>query len=475
MNYRSSHTQTVYILGAGPAGLAAAYTLTKKSIPVVIIEKSDRVGGLSKSIDYRGFIVDYGAHFLATDHPVIGHIFDKILVSEQVKIDRLTSFYWRARYFSYPPQIKEVFLNVSLIEVIKIISSYLISKVFAISSPQNHAEELQNKYGKYLYEIFFKGYLEKVWGCSCDELALDSVTGRANGLVRTWLETLSRKVTNLFARKKAPKNYEYQFQYPKLGLGQFYEKIADYLRSQNQKIFLNTEVVEIHHQDSRITRLVLKNCQNNELSVHNCDRIISSVPISLLVKLLVPAISKEVITAVKSLKFRNTVLVYLIVEDSQIFPEHCLYINEPKVDLVRVTNYANWSSHTLPNNYQTPICCEYWSDFEDKTWSLSEQELLTKAERELRQISIIGNKQVSGGFVVKLPHTNPVYNTDYKKKKAQILQYTSQFNNLKVIGRSGSFNYVDQDRALLMGIHAAEELTNITDRNPANERKTLSE
>ena len=458
MNNKNSCLNPIYILGAGPAGLAAGYTLSKQGKPVVIVEKNKQVGGLSKSINYQGFIVDYGAHFLATDHPLIKQFFDEILSSEQITINRLTRFYWHYKYFSYPPQVKELFLDVGLVEIIKIALSYLKYKVYPIDSPQNHEEELQNKYGKYLYNIFFKDYLEKVWGCSCDRLTPGSITGRANSFFKIWIETLLRKTTSFFSIGEASANYEYQFQYPKLGLGQFYKEIANYLLSKNQKILLNTEVIEIHQKHSKITQIVLKNYQTGQETVHNCEQIVSSIPISLLVRQISPSAPEKIITAAKSLKFRNTILVYLIVDDYEIFPEHCLYINDSSVQLVRVTNYANWSSYTMPNNYQTPICCEYWCDFHEKIWSLSEQELLLKAEKELRKIKIIGNQKISGGLVIKLPRTNPVYDIDYEEKKSEIQEYIDRFCNLQIIGRGGSFSYLDQDKVLLMGISAAKKL-----------------
>lgn len=458
MSNNNNCLKPIYILGAGPAGLAAAYTLTKQGIPVIVVEKNNQVGGLSKSVNYQGFIVDYGSHFLSTDHPLIKQIFDEVLASEQVTIHRLTRFYWQDCYFSYPPQIKELLLNVGLLKTIRIILSYLRYKIFPVKLPQNHAEEIQNKYGKYLYEIFFKNYLEKVWGCSCKELAVDSVTGRANGFFKIWKRILLRKITSLFQSKEVSENYKPQFQYPKLGLGQFYEGIADYLLSKNQTILLNTEVVKIHHEHLQITQLVLKNLQNEQETVHECENIISSIPISLLLEQITPPVPQEIITTAKSLKFRNTILVYLIVNNYPIFPDHCLYINDPKVQLVRVTNYANWSSYTMPNNHQTPICCEYWCNFHEPIWSLSEQELLVQAEKELRKIKIIDNEEIFSGFVVKLPRTNPVYDRDYQHKKSEIQKYIDRFQGLQIIGRGGSFSYLDQDRVLLMGILAAENL-----------------
>ncbi|WP_275570927.1 hypothetical protein [Kamptonema sp. UHCC 0994] len=162
----------------------------------------------------------------------------------------------------------------------------------------------------------------------------------------------------------------------------------------------------------------------------------------------------------RSLQFRNTVLVYLIVEGSQLFPDNWLYINEPSVRLGRVTNFANWSPEMLSNQHQTPLCCEYWCNFDEPMWQLPEVDLLSLAEEELRKIGLLCNEKIAAGFVVRLPRTYPIYAGDYKHILAEIQSYIKQFENLQVVGRYGAFKYNNQDHSLLMGILAAENVLN---------------
>jgi putative flippase GtrA len=189
-----------------------------------------------------------------------------------------------------------------------------------------------------------------------------------------------------------------------------------------------------------------------------CSGVISSIPITLLVQQMHEPAPMEIITAAKSLKFRNTILVYLVVESGSMFPDNWLYINEPSVQLGRVTNFANWSPDMLPNRQQTPLCCEYWCNFDDPMWAKSDDELRLQAEQELRKIALLRHEKVSGGFVVRLPRTYPVYVGNYKAALMEIQAYLKQFQNLQLIGRYGSFKYNNQDHSLLMGILAAENV-----------------
>lgn len=448
-----SNLSPIYILGAGPAGLAAAYALTKQGQSVVVVDKDTRVGGLSKSIEHQGFILDYGSHFLSTKPVQVLELFNEILGTEQVNIKRVTRVYWRGKYFSYPPKIFEVLFGLKFFESIKLIFSYILVRIFRNTTPQNYAEQVTAKFGKYLFESFFKDYTEKLWGVSCTELSANTPAGRVNDFFKSFIKSFIGSFV-----KTLPEQNDGQFQYPRLGLGQFYEGIADYLRNQNQKILLNTEVVQIQHNDFQVTQVTLKNCQTGQEETHECWGVVSSIPLSLLIQQIAAPAPERILVCTKSLKFRNTVLVYLIVEGSQLFPDHCLYINDQSVLLVRVTNYANWSRDTLPNLHQTPLCCEYWCNFDEPLWQRTEPELLIQAEGEIRKIGLLHNEKISSGFVVRLPRTNPIYTTSYQADLLEIQDYLKQFQNLQVVGRGGSFSYYDQDRALLTGFSIAENI-----------------
>ncbi|PSO70435.1 MAG: amine oxidase [Cyanobacteria bacterium QS_1_48_34] len=451
MNTESSNP--IYILGGGPAGLAAAYTLTKQGYSVVVLERDSSVGGLAKSIEYQGFILDYGPHRFFTKVAPVLKLWNEILGKEQVTVNRLTRIYYGGKYFSYPLKPFEALRTLGFVESTRIVASYMRVRLFPYRNPTNFAEWVTNQFGGRLFQLFFKAYTEKLWGIRCTELSADWAAQRIKGL------SLWSAVWNaLFGGRGKVKSLVDQFQFPRLGSGQLYERISDYLRSNNQQVLLNTEVVQVHHDDFKVTQLTIRNRKTGVEETVNCGGAISSIPITILVQQINPPAPPKVIEAAKSLKFRNTILVYLIVENGNLFPDNWLYIHEPGVQLGRITNFANWSPDMLPNQHQTPLCCEYWCNFNDSKWQQPEDELRMQAEQELRKIGLLGNEKVSGGFVKRLPRTYPVYAGNYKADLSEIQSYLQQFQNMQLIGRYGAFKYNNQDHSLLMGVMAAENI-----------------
>ena len=448
-----NNSKAFYILGGGPAGLAAAYELTKQGQSVIVIERESRVGGLAKSINYQGFILDYGPHRFFTKVAPVLKLWHEVLGNDQVTVNRLTRIYYGGKYFSYPLKAFEALSTLGIFESFKIITSYASVRLFPNRHPKHFAQWVTNKFGKRLFEIFFQAYTEKLWGIPCTEISADWAAQRIKGL-----SLLSAVRNALLGNSGKVKSLVDQFQFPRLGSGQLYEKISDYLRSHNQQVLVNTEVVRVHHENFQVTQLTLRNRQTGVEETVNCGGVISSIPISLLVQQINSPPPSSVINAAKSLKFRNTILVYLIVESGNLFPDNWLYINEPSVQLGRVTNFANWSGEMLPNRHQTPICCEYWCNFDDPMWTKPEDELRLQAEQELRKIGLLRQEKVSGGFIKRLPRTYPIYAGNYQAALSEIQGYLQQFQNLQLIGRYGAFKYNNQDHSLLMGIMAAENV-----------------
>lgn len=443
----------IYILGGGPAGLATAYSLTQQGKSVVVVERDDTVGGLAKSIEYQGFILDYGPHRFYTKIAPVLKLWDEVLGDEQVTVNRLTRIYYGHKYFSYPLKAFEALFALGIVESTKIVASYITARLFPNRHPQNFAEWVSGKFGKRLFQIFFEGYTEKLWGIPCKDISADWAAQRIKGL------SLIKAIRNaILGNDGKVKTLIDQFQFPRLGSGQLYEKIADYLHSKNQKVLLNTEVVALYHDNYEVKQITLRHHTGNEETV-NCSGVISSIPLNSFVsKVIQPSPDKQVVSAANSLKFRNTILVYLMIEGSNLFPDNWLYINDPSVQLGRITNFANWSQSMLANQHQTPLCCEYWCNFDEPMWQESESELLLLAETELRKISLLKKEQVSGGFVVRLPRTYPIYAGNYKAALGEIQNYVQQFSNLQVVGRYGAFKYNNQDHSLLMGILAAQNV-----------------
>ncbi|WP_413162337.1 GtrA family protein [Capilliphycus salinus ALCB114379] len=452
-NIKCGVMEPIYILGGGPAGLAAAYILTQQGQRVVVVERETQVGGLAKSFEYKGFILDYGPHRFYTKLSPVLKLWNQVLKEEQVTVNRLTRIYYGGKYFSYPLKAKEVLFALGLLENFRIISSYFAARLFPKKNPNNFAEWVTDKFGRRLFEIFFQGYTEKLWGIPCEEISTDWASQRIKGL------SLIKAARNaLLGNDGRVKTLIDQFQFPRLGSGQLYEKIVDYLQENHQTVLLNTEVVRVHHDNFQVTHVTLKNRQTKEEKTVPCGHVISSIPLTHLMQQIESSPPSQVINAAKSLKFRNTILVYLIVESGNLFPDNWLYINDPKVQVGRVTNFANWSPEMLPNSQQTPLCCEYWCNFEDDLWQCPEDELRIKAEEELRKIGLLKREKVVDGFVVRLPRTYPIYAGSYKEALGEIKTYLKTFQNLQAIGRYGAFKYNNQDHSLLMGILAAENV-----------------
>ncbi|MCA6616007.1 MAG: FAD-dependent oxidoreductase [Pseudanabaena sp. M090S1SP1A06QC] len=456
VNSKTPHT---FILGAGPAGLAAAYTLAKHDQTVTVIERESQIGGLAKSIYFRDFILDYGPHRFFTKLSPVIQLWNEVLENEQVTVNRLTRIFYGGKYFRYPIQAKEVVFALGIRETFNILYSYLLSRLIPNHAPQNFAEWVISRFGKRLFSIFFEGYTEKLWGIPCTKIEAEWAAQRIKGL------SLSKAIRNaVFGNNGKVKSLIDQFQFPRLGSGQLYEKICDRLNAQKQSVLMNTEVISCHHDGSKITHIVLRDRHTGKESVTDCNYVISSIPLNLLVKQMQPSPPPEVIAAAQSLKFRNTILVYLIVDSESLFPDNWLYINDAKVRLGRVTNFANWSPDMLPHSArsQTPLCCEYWCDGNEYIWQESEESLMLLAIQELRQIKLLNNETVSDAFVLRLPKTYPVYTGTYREAISTIQSYLSQFSNLQLIGRYGSFKYNNQDHSLLMGIWAAENIIGLS-------------
>ncbi|MEG3900536.1 FAD-dependent oxidoreductase [Microcoleus sp. B4-C5] len=280
----------IYILGAGPAGLAAAYTLTQQGLTVVVVERESQVGGLAKSIEYQGFILDLGPHRFYTKIPPVLKLWNEVLGTEQVTVSRLTRIYYNGKYFSYPLKALEVLFALGIVENIRIFFSYLVAKLLPNRHPKNFAEWVEAKFGKRLSEIFFEGYTEKLWGIPCTEISAEWAAQRIKGL-----SLLKALRTAFFGSDGKVKSLIDQFQFPRLGSGQLYDKISDYLLEKNQAILLNTEVVRVHENNSRVTQLTLRNRHTGVESTVGCSAVISSVPLNTLVEQIIspPRVSKS--------------------------------------------------------------------------------------------------------------------------------------------------------------------------------------
>jgi protoporphyrinogen oxidase len=444
----------VAVIGAGPAGMTAAYELSKhlgKRISRLdIFEKASRVGGLSKSIDLWGQRVDLGPHRFFSHDRMINALWLEVVRERYEIVNRQTRIYYRKRFFSYPIRAFNALRGLGIPEAVRCLLSYMVERIFPTRDTSTFEGWVTSRFGKRLYTIFFKTYSEKLWGISCSMLDSDFASQRIKKL------SLYEAVKNALF----PGNGDIhatlveQFAYPSGGTGSVYEAMQASIESRGGRVWLNTGVDRVITTGGSVRSLQLENGETREY-----DQVVSSMPISLLVERL-PEVPEKVLEQSKKLKFRNTILVYLRIDRSDLFADQWLYIHDPSVRVGRVTNFRNWIPSVYGSSDSTILCLEYWCYFGDELWSLEPEQLVSMAAEEIVRTGLVPRGHVREGEVVRLPRCYPVYFRGYREILAPIEHYLTSLTGLHVIGRYGAYKYNNQDHSILMGMRASENIVN---------------
>lgn len=437
----------IAVIGAGPAGLTAAYQLVKEGYDVTVFEASDTVGGMSKSLELWGQRVDLGPHRFFSNDLVINNFWLEIVGRDYQMVNRLTRIYYADNFFHYPLKPFQAIWQLGILEGIQCIFSFLRQQIFPINEEKTFETWVIRRFGRKLYSIFFKSYSEKLWGISCKELDEDFAAQRIKKLSLFSAIWEALKMTEEVRHQTLVE----QFAYPKQGTGMVYERMAERILKRNGRIKLQTPVVRVMPQED--ARIVVATHNGEEIF----DHIISSMPLSILVRQL-PNVPEQVRTSVSKLRFRNTTLVYLLARGENLFPDQWLYIHASHLKTGRITNFSNWVTDIKNNKKQTILCLEYWSFEEDEIWKMGEDKLIELAKNELNDTGLISACIISEGKVVRIPKCYPVYQRGYKEPLQAVQHYLDSISNLSVIGRYGAFKYNNQDHSILMGLLAAENI-----------------
>ncbi len=441
----------VLVIGAGPAGLACAYELSKRGIEVVVLESSDTVGGMAKSIDLWGQRVDLGPHRFFSKANRINNFFKELVVEDYVMIQRLTRIFYKRRFFKYPLQLSNVLTNLPLLVIFKILLDYSYRRIIPVKNPDSFEKWIINRFGKKLFETFFKSYSEKLWGIPCDKIDADWAAQRIKSL------SLLEAVKSAIFQNKGNKHATLvdQFAYPKTGSGLLYENAKKRIEELNGKIHFGKRVTSIITNESN--DVVGVACGDEEWTA---DHIVSTMPLTFLIKGL-PDVPEGVKLASDQLYFRNTILVYLEIDSVDLFEDNWLYIHSPDVLTGRITNFRNWSPHLYEGSNHSIICLEYWCFDKDNIWSWNNEQLGELAKTEIGKIGLIPETaNVLNYHIERVARCYPVYETGYKKHLDIVVDYMKTVKGVTPIGRYGSFKYNNQDHSILMGLLAAEQLGN---------------
>ena len=448
----SDSKQKVVILGAGPAGLACAYELSRRGVPSIVADKNEHVGGLLRTLKFDGFLFDIGGHRFLSKNEEVNALWKEILGGDLVRVGRKSRILYRGNFFEYPLKPLNALRGLGIAETLRCLASYAWAKLFA-SPPKNTFESaMTHRFGKRLFEIFFKTYTEKVWGISCGELSSDWASQRIQNL------SLPRAVLKaLLPRQNGGiKTLSDEFQYPVTGPGLFCDRLREKTEPLGVDYRLEHEAVEVRHDSDRIREITFS--FKGKLEKIEADRFFSSIPLPLLVQKLRPAAPLEVLNAAQKLTFRSFLVVYLIFDVPQVFPDNWLYIHSPGVKMGRIQNYKNWSPAMVPDQSKTSLGVEYFVNQGDDIWNLADESLIRLALDELEKVKFVLRDHFLKGWVVRIPNAYPVYNAGYRESLALLRGYLVHFENLQVVGRAGLFRYNNSDHALLTGLYAARNL-----------------
>lgn len=441
----------VAVIGAGPAGMTAAYQISKqKDVEVTLFEISGSVGGLAKTISLWNQKVDIGPHrFFSSDSRVNGFWLE-VVENKYEMVDRMTRIFYNNRFFYYPLKPLDAFAKLGVLETARCVFSYLKEKLSPTEFKGDFETWVTSRFGKRLFEVFFETYSEKLWGISCTELDADFAAQRIKKM------SLKEAVKNAFlgGGNKEHQTLVDQFAYPIGGTGMVYEMMAAKFEKNGGKLKLNTGVEKVVTENGTVTGLVLTT--GEELKF---DYVVSTMPLTLLVTRLQEA-PDEIREKAQSLRFRNTILVYLNVDSADLFKDNWLYVHSPSLNCGRITNFRNWVPNLYEDEKTSILCMEFWCQEEDEMWHLPDDDLIEMGKREIRQTGLIGDAEILDGKVYRINRCYPIYSRGYREVLEPVENYLRTVKNLMPIGRYGAFKYNNQDHSILMGLMAAENILN---------------
>ncbi|NIP39816.1 MAG: NAD(P)/FAD-dependent oxidoreductase [Candidatus Dadabacteria bacterium] len=442
----------VIIIGGGPAGLTAAYELNKQGIKSEVFEKDDIVGGISRTVNYKGYRFDIGGHRFFTKVKVVQDMWNEVLESEFLLRDRLSRIYYKKKFFSYPFEVKNAVFGLGIFNSIVIVLSYLKAQLMPIKPENTFEHWITNRFGYRLYKIFFKTYTEKVWGIPCSQISSEWAAQRIRGL------SLFSALKNALLKKPAAKKDVIKtlinsFHYPKMGPGMMWEKVKDLVEEGLSTVHMNSGVTKIYWEGSKILSI----SSGGGKAVSGTD-FISSMPIRELIAKLDPAPPAEITAAAGRLNYRDFITVALIIDKETIFSDNWIYIHDPAVNVGRIQNFKNWSPFMVPDPSMTCLGLEYFCFEDDKFWSMSDEKLIELAKEELEKLGFAKKSEITDGTVVRMPKAYPVYDDEYKAALNTVRGFLANISNLQLVGRNGMHKYNNQDHSMLTSILAVRNI-----------------
>ena len=455
----------VVIIGAGPAGLAAGYELSKHGREVCILEADPQyVGGISRTVQYHGFSFDIGGHRFFSKSRQVEQFWTEILPDDMLVRPRSSRIYYNGRFFSYPLRPLEAFLKLGPIESTRCVLSYCWARFRRITTPVSFEDWVVNQFGRRLFEIFFKTYTEKVWGMSCKEISAEWAAQRIKGLSLMGAILNSFRTRSKRSKRDDPsrvvKTLIDTFRYPRLGPGMLWEACARKIREMGvSQVLLDRCVTGCSYDADSGMWSVKATSQNGGVTSFTARHLISSAPLNELIHHLSPPVCADALDAANGLQYRDFLTVAIILRDRGMISDNWIYIHDPSVRVGRIQNFKSWSPEMVPNPDVTCYGLEYFCFEGDGLWSRSDTDLLALAVSELGQIGLAAPDDILDGHVVRQRKAYPVYTGEYKQYVATIRkELDASYPRLSLVGRNGMHKYNNQDHAVMTGMLAAANI-----------------
>jgi protoporphyrinogen oxidase len=443
------------VLGAGPAGLTAAYVLAQRGLKGTVFEGDGVVGGLAKTVEFKGYRFDLGGHRFFTKLKPVERLWEEVLGDEFLTRRRLSRIYYRGQYFYYPLEARNVVRQLGLAESIRCAASYFAALTRRRRSAETFEEWVIGRFGRRLYERFFRTYTEKVWGIPGSEVRAEWAAQRIKDFSFWHAVT-----TLLHLRRKTATTLIEEFRYPRLGPGQMWETVRARVEEAGISVRLNHRCVALTHSDGRVERISVET--NGTDAEYAVDAVLSSIPLRELVLALDPPAPEAVVAAARRLRYRDLCVVALILDEHEPFPDNWVYIHDPGTRAGRVQNFGAWSENlVVPGT--TCLGVEYFCFERDAIWEMPADQAVSLATDELARIGLINPAWVIDGVKIRVPKAYPMYDGNFREDVAVIRSYLDTFENLKTFGRNGLHRYNNQDHSMWTAVLATLNLVAGTD------------
>ncbi len=449
------------IIGAGPAGLTAAYELSKQGQRVVVLESDPQyVGGISRTVEYHGYRFDIGGHRFFSKSRQVEDLWTEILGADMLQRPRSSKIFFRGNFYAYPLKPLEALSQLGVLESTLCVFSFLKARLRPVRKPKSFEDWVVNEFGERLFRTFFKTYTEKVWGMSCKEISADWAAQRIKGL------TLGGAIKNALLPKRKLKDGTRvvktlidTFRYPRFGPGMMWEACAERVRALGGEVLLGRSVVACRFDAASSEWSVTARTPEGALEEFRGEHLISSMPMRQLVAQIEPRLSENALRSANSLRYRDFLTVGLILRERNRFNDNWIYVHDSKVKVGRVQNYKSWSPEMVPD---PDFCCyglEYFCFAGDGLWTMTDEDLIALGAKELEQVGLGNAADVVDGCVIRQPKAYPVYDDDYQQHVGVIRRVlAAHCRNLHLVGRNGMHKYNNQDHAMMTALLAARNI-----------------